>query len=356
MSEVNPIMITLARESRQVTQSVLAKSLKIAQGTLSKVENGQIPASDDLLKDLAVTLEYPKEIFFESETFRHLPISFYRKRISVNAKILCAITARMNILRMQIRKLLRSADIPELGFATVDLKEIRGNVEAIAQELRIRWHLPPGPVANVTTTLENAGVIIIRFNFGTTKVDGLSVYDPRDSLPPLILINDGLSGDRARFTLCHEFAHILFHHHLPAFADDADMEKQANAFASAFLMPTKDIKPFLHHPTLKKLASLKPHWKVSIQSLLMKASSLNMISERQARYMWMQMGKLGYRHNEPYLIKPEEPSLFQELVRFHIEELKYSEEQLLDTLRMNGTDFRRQYFGEKGPPPLRMIK
>ncbi len=39
-------------------------------------------------------------------------------------------------------------------------------------------------------------------------------------------------------------------------------------------MQAKDIRNFLNRPTLAKLATLKPFWKVSIQALLMRASQL----------------------------------------------------------------------------------
>jgi Zn-dependent peptidase ImmA (M78 family)/DNA-binding XRE family transcriptional regulator len=353
-AEVNPMMVMLARESRHLTQSALARALHVRQGTLSKIENGQIQPSPQLLKALADFLSYPAELFFEEEPFRNLPISFYRKRILVSSTTLKAVTAQLNIFRMQLRKLLRSAEIPDLAFTRIDLKELRGNVDQVAREIRLNWHLPPGPIKNVTRTLENAGVVIFKCDFATNKIDAISIFDS-DNLHPMILMNATLPGDRWRFTLCHEFAHILFHHHLPALAQDGDIETQADRFASELLMPSKEIKAHLQNPTLKKLATLKPYWRVSIQSLMEKAYSLGQISERQRRYLWMQMGKYGYRLKEPFPIEQEEPTLVSELIRFHLEYLKYSEKQLAQSLRLNEVDFQRQYLGVT-KPPLRLVK
>ena len=348
-------MVTLARESRGHTQSALADAIEIEQGTLSKVENDQISPSEELVKRLSEFLDYPIEFFYEEEPLKNLPITFYRKRISTNKKTLKAIAAQLNIVRMHVRKLLNSAEIPEVRFSRVDLKDLRGNVEQVATDIRRQWNLPSGPVRNVTKILEDAGILILDCDFGTEKIDGMSIYDPTDTLPPMIFINPRMPGDRCRFTLCHEFGHILFHHHLPALSYDVDMEGQANRFASEFLMPTKDIKPFLTRPTLKHLASLKPHWKVAIQALLMKSYALGFLSERQKRHLWMQMGALGYRRNEPFPFPREEPTLVREVVQFHLKDLSYTDQQLAKVIRLNTGEFKKRYLGLKSPD-LRVIR
>lgn len=354
MRKVHPAMVTLARESRGHTQSSLADAIGIEQGTISKVENEQISPSEELLKRLAEFLDYPIEFFYDEEPIRNLPTTFYRKRISTSKKTLNSIAAQLNIVRMHVRKLLNSAEIPDVGFSRVDLKDLRGNVEQVATDIRRQWNLPSGPIKNVTKLLEDAGILIVDSDFGTNKVDGMSIYDSTDTLPPMIFINPRMPGDRCRFTLCHEFAHILFHHHLPPLSYDVDMEGQANRFASEFLMPTRDIKPFLTRPTLKNLAGLKPHWKVAIQALLMKSYALGFLSERQKRHLWMQMGALGYRTNEPFPIPREEPTLLREVVQFHLKDLNYTDGQLAKVIRLNKGEFKKTYLGLKAPD-LRIV-
>jgi len=355
MKTVHPTMVTLARESRGHTQSSLAQAIGIEQGTLSKVENDQIAPSEDLIKRLAHFLDYPVEFFYDEEAIKSLPPTFYRKRISTSKKTVKSIAAQLNIIRMHVRKLLNSAEIPDARFSRVDLRNIRGNVEQVAIDIRRQWNLPSGPIKNVTQLLENAGILIVHSDFGTDKVDGMSIYDATDALPPMIFINPRMPGDRCRFTLCHEFGHILFHHHLPALSYDVDMEGQANRFASEFLMPTKDIKPFLTRPTLKHLASLKPHWKVAIQALLTKAYTLGFLSERQKRHLWMQMGALGYRVNEPFPVALEEPTLIREVIQFHLADLNYTDGQLAKVIRLNTGEFRKRYLGLK-VPELRVVR
>jgi ribosome-binding protein aMBF1 (putative translation factor) len=52
MQEVNPEMVVIARESRGLSQSVLADMMGISQGILSKIETGSKKVSEDILRKL----------------------------------------------------------------------------------------------------------------------------------------------------------------------------------------------------------------------------------------------------------------------------------------------------------------
>ena len=105
----------------------------------------------------------------------------------------------------------------------------------MAQSIRQLWLLPRGPVDDVTSLLETAGVIVIGFDFGTDLCDGFSQHGS-DNLPPIIFTNTRQPKDRLRFSLVHELGHIVMHR-LP----NPNMEAEANRFAAEFLMPTSDI-------------------------------------------------------------------------------------------------------------------
>lgn len=61
--------------------------------------------------------------------------------------------------------------------------------------------------------------------------DGMTLL--RKNGKPLILYASSLSPARRNFTLAHEMGHILLSHHAPS----PSAEREANAFASALLMP-----------------------------------------------------------------------------------------------------------------------
>jgi Zn-dependent peptidase ImmA (M78 family) len=194
--------------------------------------------------------------------------------------------------------------------------------------VRKLWNVPRGAIASVTALLESAGVLVVPSNFGTKGFSGVSTVTNAGVF--IIFINKTMPGDRQRFTLAHELGHIVMHRTI--FSET--MERDADRFASEFLMPATDIRSQLTHIKLDRLAALKLHWKVSMGALLMRAYALEVITERQYRYLWMQMGQHGYRVNEPieYAIQFEQPTLLKDTIRLHLDELQYLARQLAEGL------------------------
>lgn len=339
MNRGNPAMLELARELRSLNQLQLAEQLGLSQGAVSRLENGTLPLSNEIVSNLSRVLHFPEAFFFQECDYRNLPLTFFRKRARVPASAIRAVRARTCLFRLHVRILLKSADVPVLRVPLIDSRERRGDVEAIANDVRLQWSLPPGPVANLTRTMEDAGVIVSRCEFGTAQIDALSSCES-DGLPPLVFVNPVSPGDRLRFSLAHELGHIVLHHHLNCPAE-ADTEGEADRFAAEFLMPKQDIRGhFARKLTLEAFAQMKSYWKVSIQALIRRARSLDRITERYERTLYMQMSKYGYRKNEPVIIPAEEPTLFRELIQFHLTELEYSRADLARALHIEPSDLR----------------
>jgi Zn-dependent peptidase ImmA (M78 family) len=349
MGIINPHMITLAREYRQVHQKDLCQRVGIVQGTLSKIENGQLTPTNQQLEEIAAALGYPQQFFYRDLEYRNLPQVFFRK-YNITQTTAKSVRALLNILRDHVRMLLKSVNMEEDKVPRVALEDYYGSTERLAEQVRLSWNIKPGPISNVTETLEKAGVLIIKCDFGTDKIAGVSMRE--GELPPLIFVNHNLPGDRWRFTLAHELGHLIMHHHL-FLTDRMEVEREGHEFASAFLMPAADIKAhFIGRITLEKLAHLKTLWKTSIQALIMRAAKLDRISESQKRRLFMQLGQLGYRKEEPVSIQREEP---RSLVKFHLKDLGYSVDEISKMLCLLPADLSRFYPGV-GAPPFRIIK
>src|SRR5262245_33965028 len=110
---VNPEMLTLARESRGMSQTDLAQAVSVTQGKISKYENGMLPVTEVDLGRIAKVLNYTPEFFFQRDKVYGLGSSFlfHRQRKSVPMALQKRIQAEINILRMQIERLLRGAEI-----------------------------------------------------------------------------------------------------------------------------------------------------------------------------------------------------------------------------------------------------
>lgn len=343
IKEVNPEMITLARQSRGLSQKELAQKLSITPALLSKMESGIRDATIENLEKLVGILDFPLDFFYNNESIYGLGISeiYHRRRQDISNRTLDRIHAQVNIVTMSVNKLLRGVDIGEKEFRTLDIDEFNGNASEVVRSVRAMWNIPPGPIRNVTAIIELARGIVIPFDFGTNRIDALSYW--RGSSVPLFFVNINMPGDRLRFSLCHELGHIIMHQNYPL----PDIEKQADTFAAEFLMPEIEIRSQLEDVTLEKLAILKPHWKVSMAALLKRATDLSTITKRRARTLWTQMGKLGIRSREPVEldISPEIPSLQQDIVSVYSNEMAYSLSELSKMLTLHEDDVCRYFFG-----------
>jgi Zn-dependent peptidase ImmA (M78 family)/transcriptional regulator with XRE-family HTH domain len=324
MRQVNTQMLILAREARGLTQSELAKAVGVTQAKISKYENGMLLVSDDDLAGMAKTLNYSEELFFQSDKVYGLgsSILFHRQRRCVPIFIQRKLQANVNIMRMQIERLLRGAEVKDtFRFQELDIDACGGAAEGVADCVRAAWRLPIGPVPNLTAAIESAGGIVIKRSFETRRIDALHLWV--SDLPPLFFVNHDLSGDRLRFTLAHEVGHAIMHS-MPR----EKMEQEADQFAAELLMPREDIRKFLRNITLQGAALLKPHWKVSMAALIRRAKDLGEITERQYTRLCAGLSALGYRANEPIPVPVEEPTVLRELIAVHTGPLGYTDADL----------------------------
>ncbi len=348
---INPEMILLGREIRGLTQIALAKKLKIAQGTLSKIEYGlkEVTATDVIVGSLSKALGFPRSFFLEKEHIYSPAKVCPRKKVSLPQKIYSRVVARANLIRIHIQKLMKATEL-EVDVPICNLEEYGGSPAKVAQAIRHSWQVPRGPIKNVTTLLEEVGIFVIHIDFDTNLIDGFTISFK--NTPPIIFVNSDLSGDRLRFTLAHELGHVLMHK-LP----NEQMEEEANIFASELLMPEREIKASLKPLNFEKLASLKKFWGVSMQALLVRASRLEVISKFQERKLWMYFSQKGMRMSEPEEldIPKEEPYLLKEILRIHEAELNLSHKEICSILGVFEEDFKDIYCFEN-KPKLKRVK
>ena len=337
---VNPAMVTLAREARELTQTELAGMLGVSQAMLSKVEAGFKAPTDQMLSAIAAALGRPEEFFFQTDAVFGPGLSefFHRRRQDVSVKTLARIHAQINIIRMQVARLLRAVEVPNLKIRPMDMDDFNGRPQEVARAVRQLWNLPSGPIPNVIRVIEDAGGIVVRYPFGTPQVDAISRWVP--GLPPLFFVNDGLPTDRERLSLCHELGHLVMHD-----VPTSNMELEANQFAAEFLMPARDVAPHLERVSIERLAALKPYWRVSMAALLYRAVELKKVAAKSATFLWMQMNKRGFRRREPAELDlaPETPTLLQEIVDTHREQFGYGIEELSRMLAATAEEVGRTY-------------
>jgi Zn-dependent peptidase ImmA (M78 family)/transcriptional regulator with XRE-family HTH domain len=348
----NPKMLTLARDSRGLTQLELAKDIDMQQSILSKIEQGFRGVSEEEVKLFGSKLSYPESFFFQSHNL-YPSNTDYRKKTAIPVKMINRVEAMMNIYRSNIHLLLKSVELPEKSFPVIDRDGI--DPVHVARQLRTFWGVPKGPIENLTKLLESKGIIIILFDFGTDKIDGRSMITQDGH--PIIFLNKAFSGDRLRLTLAHECAHIILHLSNSYIFNKSEKEKEEEAwlFAAEFMMPQNEFIPQIPTKvTLSTLADLKRYWKVSMQAALTWISKNEALSDNQVKYLWYQISAKGYRKSEPIEIPKEQPTLITEIIQAHMTELDYSESQLAEMLCLLPSDLEQYYLTDK--PKLKIIR
>lgn len=332
-----PRMLTLARESRGLTQSQLSKMTGIGQPILSKAENGVAPLTPERLNQIAEALGYPREVFdWTDEPLGLGPSGFYhRKQSGLGQVALKRIEAEVALFVMRLRRLARSVDIePPLRLPVLDADEY--TPEEAAELLRATWFVPAGPVQDTIKLVEQAGIVVIRMALGSSKISGVSIKPPGDL--PVIVLNEGMPADRERFTVMHEVGHLVMHQ-----VPSDDGEREADRFASAFLMPARDIGPFLSGMTVQKAVHLKQHWKTSMASIIRRAHALEKIDDRKYKSLNVQISQYGYRKTEPAEPPREEPSILSDVLTVFRDEHGYSEQELASVVGMKLREFHADF-------------
>jgi Zn-dependent peptidase ImmA (M78 family)/DNA-binding XRE family transcriptional regulator len=344
---VNPAMLTLARQAREMSQVQLAAAAGVSQGYISKAENGVIEVAPDALDRIATALRFTPSFFVQADRVTGPVCLHHRKRQSMPVKRLEAIHAELNIARMQALKLLHGVEIQtEYEFPRLDI-DLYSSVEEIAQLVRSHWGVPLGPFENVVTAIERAGGIVLLSPFETDKLDAISLWT---SERPFFYVNTNIPGDRLRWTLAHEIGHMIMHS-----APSPDQEKEADRFAAELLMPGQEIRPELANLTLPRLAILKPRWKVAMSALIRRAHQLGQITDRQQKSFFMRFSQLGYRKHEPVEIAVETPTLIQQTIGIHRRDHGYSVSDLSRTAHMLEEEFWVKFLPDESPPHLRVV-
>lgn len=350
-------MLRLARQRLGLTQKTAASQLGVLQNVLSRFENGVATPDAAFMLKAAQVYQVPKEFFEIRDPVYGPPVSVHpmtRGKSDVTARDLDMISAELNIRLMHLARFLEGIDFtPTSDIPTLDVEQY-GSPEKIASTVRAHWRVPAGPLRNLMQLVERAGIIVGFSKFGGASVSGVTFRV--SGKPPLILLNAMHPGDRMRFTLAHELGHLVMHR-FPT----VSMEDEANEFASSLLMPEADIRAAFRGRkiTLQLLAALKPEWKVAMQALLMRASSLKLINSNQSRYLWQQISAKGWRLREPADVDfaPEAPTVLPSIVSAHLNDLGYTLDDLTGLLRIYNDEFAEMYGGAapKQGPRLRII-
>jgi Zn-dependent peptidase ImmA (M78 family)/DNA-binding XRE family transcriptional regulator len=298
--------LSLARKRRGMTKKRLAEAVSVTPHTILRYESGEMMPSQEVIKKIARTLDFDVEFFDmdEVDEIREDAASF-RSMAAMTASERDGALAAGSIAYIFNDWVEKLFDLPTPVLETLPEEQ----PEVAARSLRQKWTLGERPIKKLIPALEAKGIRIFSLAENTRTVDAFSVWRGNR---PYIFLNTFKSAERSRFDAAHELGHLVLHRH--GGPQGREAEDEADRFASAFLMPTADVKamaPRVH--TLNQVIQLKSRWGVSALAMTYRLHKLKSITDWQYRTFCIRLSELG-RDKEPNEMPRDVSSLWQKVL------------------------------------------
>lgn len=320
----NPLRLTLARKRRGMKKRELAERIGLTEKSVSNYEAGSQEPESTTLSKLSEALRFPEAFFFGDDpevptpdvaSFRSLSKMTAPQRDSALGAGAVAlllngwIESRFQLPEPNVPDLGREGGASRWGSGDRVSKEPEKypsrvsaqDPEAAAGMLRAHWGIGELPVKNMIALLESKGVRVYSLAIDAKEVDAFSMWKGGR---PYVFLNTFKSAEHCRFDAAHELGHLVMHQH--AQPQGPDLEREANAFASAFLMPKASVLALAPKAaTLPSLIRHKKHWLVSVAALNYRMHALGLTTDWTYRTLCIQIAQSGYRVTEPESINHE---------------------------------------------------
>lgn len=300
--------IRQVRELRGLTQTQLARKVGVKQASIAQLEAGHFQPSEKLLSSIALTTGFPPSFFSRPMVLEFsLGSLLFRARTSMTAWERMEAYRHAQFIYEIFERLAEKTTRIECR-----LPRLSEAASSAAKFTRAALGLSPDtPISNLIQALEKGGVLIFRLPISLENRDAFSLWIWDTNRPAIFLARD-VPGDRLRFSVAHELAHLVMHSAISA--DVAQVEHEADEFAAELLMPEIAMRHEIVPPvTLAGMARLKMRWGVSLQALVRRAFDLSIITKRQYTSFFEQIGVRGWRTNEPGEIPVEKPRALRKM-------------------------------------------
>ena len=292
----------------------LADQLGVSTNAISQYENNLCKPRSEMVLEIAKHLKLKEAFFFKPFPIRGTNPIFWRSRHAATKANRVKAERRLGWVKTITDEYLKSfLDLPPLLLPSVkdlgvpdDPKNLTDkDIERITLLCREFWGLGTMPIPDLTTLLENNGLLLTCGELNSEKLDAFSNVSEYDHSFHVFL-GTGSSAVRSRLDAAHELGHLILHSHLPKeYLEDKDktkkhslIERQAFRFASAFLMPAESFRADVWMTALEPLLSLKERWRVSVAAMIKRCDDLGMIDETHVRRLWISYNR-RWKQAEP---------------------------------------------------------
>ncbi|WP_165231944.1 helix-turn-helix domain-containing protein [Aquisphaera insulae] len=256
-----------ARENRRLTQEEAAQAIALSRTALVHIESGKRSLSTLELSGLAklyhrsvmdffaegesqasreedpllILHRLPPELLDDQEVNRQVSRCVELCSIGVHLEATLGLDDAVNLPAYEYRAPTRPSEATRQG-------------EKVAEDERRRLGLGYGPIADMADVISTQGI-------WASGVKGLpddmsGIFLRHSSIGLVVLVNYGHLRARKRFSYAHEYAHALLDRKTTSAIVTREqnrqdyIERRANAFAAAFLMPETGVRWFME--TLEK--------------------------------------------------------------------------------------------------------
>lgn len=334
--------LKIARMWRNLSATQLADLTGFSRQTISMLENGKLMNPEfATVQKLSEKLEFPITFFLEETKINfNESTTYFRSLLTTNKKYRVEQEEKIKFIAIVYNMLSEY-----LEFEKVNLPQIPTNVtpQEAANILREYWGLGNRPIENIVYLAESNGLIVTDFETATGDVDAFSHKITSDDMETYLIgySKNKRTAARIHFDVSHEIGHILLHNWREDLEcidkeEFKEIELQAHAFASAFLLPEdefrKDVSPYATN--LAYYTELKKTWKVSIAAMIRRAKDLDIITADDYSRLMRNMQKQGIRKTEPLddELVTAEPSLLRQAIKILFDQKVFTPNEFLEEL------------------------
>ena len=310
MTDATTIAANLARLrlDRSLTQEGLALKSGLSRLALGRIERGDAIRRASTVRVLAKALNVPVgELIvpvrpLESVRFRA------KAKVRSREQVLAVVSKWLEAYAWLEEELGERADF---GFGKAR-RWSEAKPTAMAQAARKAVGLAPeAPVRDICGLLNQGGVKLLLLETNRDSFFGLSVGQADGG--PAVVVNtwERISVERWIFTAAHELGHLLLHpdeYQRQATDLPEDAEREADEFASAFLMPECAFSPAWDatsgHSLLSRILKVKRIFRVSYKTVLYR---LVQSGREQAPRVWQAFQAQHKAYFGKTLRKADEP-------------------------------------------------
>lgn len=245
------------RKKRGLRQEKVEEQLGLPKKALTRIEAGERSLSTLELAKLAEVFHMSIGDFFNDMTDEDPLVALYRVApgLEQDSAIQEEVYRCLHLCKegISLEKLLEQPSRQRVLFSAFEkpstpLEAIKQGEQA-AKEERKRLGLGSIPIHDMVELLTSQGIWCAASHL-PIEMSGLFLYRP--SIGMVILVNAIHGNSRQRFSYAHEYAHALFDASQQVLVSDTKnsselLEKRANAFAAAFLMPEEGIAEIMHY-------------------------------------------------------------------------------------------------------------